>query len=276
MKGAMYDMKRMISVCLMMTMKKYLCLLLSMLLLMTMTIPATAETTISYTELEDGTLELTAQRSGLASSIAQWISPTYIDGKLVSTIGTMNLYADNLVFSEGITVIKDDAFYCFSQYLQDIVFPSTLKYIGDRAFLGPDPQYLSMDEEPIPMALIPPSVTYMGDHCIGYMNLTLFGGQDFGIEPISGFTIYGTAGSVAEQYAIDNGFAFVDMATFEPCGDVTLDTLLDMEDAFELYQTVSSGDYPTSALLLEGDLDGNGKLDMIDAFSVFIKVSGEE
>lgn len=45
----------------------------------------------------------------------------------------------------------------------------------------------------------------IGDHALGYVE------TETGFEPIDGFTIFGYAGTVAETYANENGFDFVDL-----------------------------------------------------------------
>ena len=258
-------------------MKKYIGVVLSVCLLMSMMmIPSMADVPVSYTytELEDGSIELTGREGATTSYMERWVTPTYVDGKLVTVIGDIEIAARTMVFSEGVTTIKDDAFYWYSMDLEDVIFPSTLEYIGDRALLGPNTG-LDSKTKPLKLAVIPPSVTYMGEKCVGYLNVEELGMTEFGVWPIEDFTIYGTAGTVAEQYAIDNGFGFVDMATFVPCGDVTLDDEVDMEDAFAMYKVASGETFETSAVLLEGDLDGNQEINMSDAYAVYATASGE-
>ncbi len=267
-------------------MKKYTCMILSAILLMSMMIvPSVAEEAYQYIELDegpfkhlelsDGTVELSSNATHAYALNQGWVTPQYINGKLVSVIGKMELLPDYLVISEGVTTVKDDAFFFHAERLCDIMLPSTLEYIGARAFKGPVDYGMTYDESDYPHhIIIPPSVTYMGEYCVGYSIYFGLGGSEHTPDPIDDFTIYGTAGTVAEQYAEDNGFAFVDMATFVPCGNVTLDEEVNMEDAFMMYKAASGDSYATSAVLLEGDLDGNGRVDMKDTFALYMTVSG--
>ena len=61
---------------------------------------------------------------------------------------------------------------------------------------------------------IPESVTYIGDHAVGYYV------SDYGdFYSIGGFTIIGSTGSTAETYAATENFSFVANTANRFCGD---------------------------------------------------------
>ncbi len=116
---------------------------------------------------------------------------------------------------DSVTVIGNDAFYnctsltsvdipnsvteigeCAFFYCKDltsVTIPAGVTEIGSQAFWGCD-SLTSVE--------IPNSVTEIGDEAFGYA-------YDYYGKKISGFTIYGKAGSAAETYANDNDLTFM-------------------------------------------------------------------
>ena len=141
----------------------------------------------------------------------------------------------SITIPDSVTIIDDGAFArCTS--LTSITIPDNVTSIGERAFY-----YCSRLES----ITIPDSVTSIGDYAFGYYYNSEY-------VKIDGFTIYGFGGSVAERYASDNGFEFVDLKVPESLavskaptkstyfvGD-TLDTT-----GLELILTYNNGDTET-------------------------------
>ncbi len=71
--------------------------------------------------------------------------------------------------------------------------------------------------------------------------------------------------------SIVNGVVTVEKATMP--GDVNGDGAVDMMDAFQVFNAASSGN-ASEALLAAGDMNGDGVIDMMDAFAVFRIASG--
>ncbi len=93
----------------------------------------------------------------------------------------------------GVESIGSSAFsYCVS--LESVVIPETTTWIGDWVFYGC---------KKLSSVYIPSSVGTIGRCSFGYYDNA--NGQR---EKVSGFIIYGKSGSVAEEYAVENGFKF--------------------------------------------------------------------
>ena len=125
-------------------------------------------------------------------------------------------YCTNLVNVEmpnSITAIEEDAFAGCSK-LEVITLPENLKSIGDWTFWGCS----SLEKVSIPdgavsigdgaffntkmkKITIPDSVASIGDWALGYEN-------DYNMDKVEKYVIYGTKGSAAETYAKENGFTF--------------------------------------------------------------------
>ncbi len=95
-----------------------------------------------YTDLEDGTIEITKCNSNGDVKI-----PSEIDGKKVTTIGEY-AFSDGVTsvsIPESVVTIQDYAFYnCYS--LEKINFSEGLKYIGEEAFYSCNLQKLTFPE----------------------------------------------------------------------------------------------------------------------------------
>lgn len=97
-----------------------------------------------------------------------------------------------------LSVIGEGAFE--STLLTDVNIPTGVFHIGERAFAT----------QSLRSVVIPPSVSVIEDHAFGYW---YYSGIDepFSFNRVPGFTIYGYRGTVAEMYALLNGFTFVAM-----------------------------------------------------------------
>ena len=94
----------------------------------------------------------------------------------------------------GVKEIREEAFDGCSS-LETIILPETLESIKDLAFANC---------ESLTSVAIPESVTDIGYYAFGYT-----GNPAMGTDRIPDFTIYGYAGTAAETYAKENGFAFI-------------------------------------------------------------------
>jgi len=63
-------------------------------------------------------------------------------------------------------------------------------------------------------------------------------------------------------------------AALDTLGDLNEDGVVDMMDAFKVYQLASTGATPTEAELFEGDINFDTVIDMIDAFAIYRVASG--
>ena len=96
-----------------------------------------------------------------------------------------------LILPNKLVSIGENAFwYCVC--LSEVSLPKSVTSIGDGAF---------MDCTSLKSITIPPAVTSIGRYAVGYY-------ADPSIKPIDGFTVFGKAGSTAEQYATDNNLNF--------------------------------------------------------------------
>ncbi len=88
--------------------------------------------------------------------------------------------------------------------ITDVILPSSIEYIGDYAFYNCSEDFTSVE--------IPKSVTFIGARAFGYCAKLMYDEEyDFeyyGIVANPNFVVYGTPGSVAEDYAKENGFKF--------------------------------------------------------------------
>lgn len=126
--------------------------------------------------------------------ITQVINGYIYAGKYVLSLAPD--YDGERSFAEGTLGIADGAF-SMGRFTNDglVVIPDGVRFIGDAAFA----------EHTIPAFKIPPSVIYIGNYAIHYEKV------NGSYRPYSSYRckIYGAAGSVAEQYAANNGLEFV-------------------------------------------------------------------
>ena len=128
--------------------KKRVCKVLSVVLSVMMTVSAfsgfsttsVSAATVSdqsgnfiYTELEDGTIEITS-----CNLVGEVEIPSYIDGKKVTTIGGYAFGGEGIesvTIPETVVTIQENAFYNCDA-LKEVNFSEGLKYIGGNAFYG--------------------------------------------------------------------------------------------------------------------------------------------
>lgn len=87
------------------------------------------------------------------------------------------------VLPASLIAIEDQAFE--GTVMKDAFLPATLTTIGERAFAG---------NLQLRRIIIPKSVSYIGDHAV---------------EPVSGLTVYGEAGSFAAKWTREHNYTFV-------------------------------------------------------------------
>ena len=123
----------------------------------------------------------------------------------------------NIVIPDSVTVIKDHAFYDCSS-LSNITIPDGVTSIEMETFarcssltkikipskVTSIAMYAFCSCNKIKNIFIPNNVITIGERALGYY-------FDGSYKKLEGFTLYGTPGTAAENYANDNGFAFFDM-----------------------------------------------------------------
>ena len=134
-----------------------------------------------------------AGNSGLTSVIMPDTVTTVLEYAFNSCAGLTSVKISN-----NITVINLGVF-SFCSSLKEVKLPDSLTTIGMNAFWGC---------QSLTRVKVPESVTEIGMEAIGYGFLN--DGWST-IDVLPGFTIYGCAGSAAEDYAKENGITFVRM-----------------------------------------------------------------
>lgn len=121
----------------------------------------------------------------------------------VTTIGNSAFFEctslSSIKIGKGVKIICDSAF-CDCWELNSIIIPNGVTYIGKHVFY---------DCKKIKSITLPKSVMYIGYEAIGYYE-EYSSEKDYYTNKIDGFTIYGTKGTKAEEYAGKNGFTFVE------------------------------------------------------------------
>lgn len=176
----------------------------------------------------------------------------------VDTIGNSAFYGCGSLSIANIATntVGASAFYgCNSLYL--VSFPETAGYsllsIGSSAFYG------TMMSD----VLIPDTVLNIGNKAFGYGNKSF---------PIDEYTIYGTEGTAAEEYAINNGITFLDKSLYNvddvlkkryKPGDINSDGVVSVVDAVLLQRWLLC--IPVSGIYGPNmDLNGDNKINVFD------------
>lgn len=177
----------------------------------------------------------------------------------VSVIGPrafdFDVELNDLTLGEGITEIGEGAFAACLK-LSEVTLPQSLTKIDNTAFLGCG----ALNE-----ITIPKSVTYIGINALGYTE-----GYN-GLSKKDSFIIRGYKDTAAEQYALDNGFTFIDLENGdipEPgvtIGDVTGDGKVDITDATVIQKAVAELIELTDEQKKAADTNADGKIDITDA-----------
>lgn len=114
---------------------------------------------------------------------------------------------------EGVLYINDVAIGYKGQFTDEIHIENGTKTITGSA-LTCDGSYIQGTENitvfgKCNSVYIPDSVSYIGYHAVGYAEYYYHPHNNTNWSQITGFTIYGKPGSVAETYANENGFTFI-------------------------------------------------------------------
>ena len=198
-----------------------------------------------YTVLEDGTVAI----SGYSGSEAYLNIPAKIENKAVTVIGEYafatgpfmgNENIVNVTLPDSITNISVASFaYCPN--LESVDIPESVTVIGERAFWGC---------KSLKGITIPNSVTVIGGwafcSCTGFSSVVIprsvksisenAFGYTGGSDKVDGFTIYGYSGTVAETYANNCGFEFIDLGKEYTYGDWVYTLLADGTIEIAKYQ----------------------------------------
>lgn len=151
-----------------------------------------------------------------------------------------------ITVEDGTKGITKYAFYW--QYgLTGVQLPNTVTNIGDYAFFGCE---LMKEIE------IPKSVTEIGEKAIGYL--------DTDGKKIAGFTIYGTPGSAAQQYAEENGFTFIEAEPDYTLGDVDENGSVDISDLRLVLRAVCGKTELTEPQKLAADVEADNDVNIQD------------
>lgn len=145
---------------------------------------------------------------------------------------------------DSIKNIDNSAFYeCKS--LEKINIPDSVTNIGGVTFWGCT-ALLNIT--------IPENVTEIGSHALGYN----YNEKSYEIEKINGFKIYCFKDTAGEKYAVDNEF------DYEIISDETT-----TDDS-----TSSDKETTGETVYLAGDIDGNGKVNTLDALAILKHIVG--
>ena len=147
---------------------------------------------------------------------------------------------------DGTKGIAGYAFYW--QYgITEVQIPNTVTNIGDYAFLGC---------EKLTEIRIPQSVTDIGEGALGYLDAD-------GLK-VEGFTIYGVAGSAAQQYAEENGFEFIEVEPEYTLGDVDANGSVDISDLRLVLRAVCGKTELTENQKLAADVETDNDVNIQD------------
>ncbi len=164
-------------------------------------------------------------------------------------------------FKDGIKGIGDFAFDELEN-LESVIIPDGVTSIGWRAFWGCNRMQ---------WATIPATVEKIGSNALGYTSSG---------EKIANFTIYGTPGTVAEDYALKYGLAFVDVedapdsvVTARPAGDANNDSKMTVSDAAFIARTLAKREVINVDENPYADYNGDGKVTVADAAAIARKLA---
>ncbi len=187
---------------------------------------------------------------------------------------------EKVMIPESVTLISKFAFYG-SENLKEVVLPQSLEEIAANAF----GHCSSLTEINLPYGLecvegsafhcaglksvvIPDSVNRIGDYAFGY-----YSADDIEFVKDEEFEIQGRSGTIAEEYAIENGFKFTDVSPKQPeiwyaYTDKVSITLFweqtDDAESYEIYRKTDSTDFEKIA---EVGVDEDSVYSDLDVFN---------
>lgn len=176
-----------------------------------------------------------------------------------------NIYINKMLYKlrkndqEAVTIKNGTLYICsYAAYnnkgLMSIIVPDSVTTINRYAFYNCE-NLLSVS--------IPDSVTSIGDWAFGYY----YDDNEWTEKKVDGFTIYGYAGSAAEDYALANGFSFIPISDNPALmGDADGNGAVDTVDAtiVQRFATKISVPYSNEQLMC-ADIDGDGYVTVVDA-----------
>lgn len=179
-----------------------------------------------------------------------------------------NIFEDKVVdVPEGVLTISTMAF-ADTDHLVGVVLPDTLKRIGPCAFEN-CPKLTEIT--------IPASVDEIYPYALGYTYVegeTESEGEHF---PVEGFVIKGYTNSVAEVYAIENGFEFVSVGELEVSellGDTDMDDSVTIKDATAIQKYLVALKLFVSQQKINADMNSDGDVNIKDATAIQKHLAG--
>ena len=189
--------------------------------------------------------------------------------------GSVQAYCSVYVFQPYVEP-KRVEFNGFTGYIIEYIIEDVYIYLfdydgNDKDVVIPDEiegypvmnldMYLLAESDSSESVTVPKSVTNIGNYALGYRF-----DNDYYINKIDGFIIYGYKNTAAEKYAKENGFVFIALDE-EGCiilGDADGDGKVTILDANAIQRNLA--DLPTEDYdEIAADVDGDGKVTIIDA-----------
>ncbi len=256
-------------------MKKWICLILSFALTLTMAVvPMTAFSAsnivstenpmYTYTILADNTIRIVSVDSRQISSYPVVI-PETLDGYTVTMVGGFNLpKPGGLVLPKTVKHLYEWSFE--GLYVGELYLPEELETISYHIYDEGD------------NIVIPRSVTSIEMRAFGWGGTpTTLAGQPLPPGTIThtpGFTVYSDGNEVARAYAESEGHDYVDLSEYAR-GDMDLNAYVNMMDALTVLSIASGDQYGTAVHRVMAGVDRNDTINMMDALLVYREASGE-
>ena len=168
----------------------------------------------------------------------------------------------SVTIPDSVTSIGENVFYGCA-LLTSVTIPDSVTSIGENAFYGCTS---------LTSVTVPDSVTKIGYSAFGYQDYytCYIGGEEWLINTVRNFMVYGAKGSEAEKYATENGFKFIEIkdTSSEINGDVDGDGKITSADALNVLQAVTNIIDLTDEQKKRADLDGDGEITSTDALYI--------
>ncbi|MBR0541262.1 MAG: leucine-rich repeat protein [Clostridia bacterium] len=183
-----------------------------------------------------------------ADQRGQYFSDCYTIKPGTKVIASGAFFACNtmqkIIIPEGVEYVNDGAF-AWCNNLKSVVFPNTVKEIGNCVLIANDN---------LRAVVIPASVEYIDEYA--FSNQSVY---------MQFLTVYGVAGTLAEQFANDNGATFVELDDIV-YGDADGDGEVTLSDytTIKLYISFNSDLSGNTEIICDINLDC-----VIDAFDLF-------